>query len=145
MKSSMKKEEKIAWHALSTDEIFRDLNSQPEGLSQGDAQERLSTYGPNRLPETARQSSLIRFLLHFHNILIYVLIGSAAMTAFLGHWLDTGVILAVVVANALIWFIQEGKAEQAMNAIRHMLAPHANVLRQVQRSGVYGVLTCAIN
>jgi len=138
MKSTLTKEEKIAWHALSADEVFRDLNSQPEGLSQGDAQERLSTYGPNRLPETARQSSLIRFLLHFHNILIYVLIGSAAMTALLGHWLDTGVILAVVVANALIGFIQEGKAEQAMNAIRHMLAPHANVLRQGKRTSIPG-------
>jgi magnesium-transporting ATPase (P-type) len=138
MKSSMKKEEIIAWHALSTDEIFRNLNSHPEGLTQGDAQERLSKYGPNRLPDTARKSSLIRFLLHFHNVLIYVLIGSAAMTAFLGHWLDTGVILAVVVANGLIGFVQEGKAEQAMSAIRHMLAPHANVLRQGARTRIPG-------
>jgi magnesium-transporting ATPase (P-type) len=138
MKNSKTKEEKIAWHALSIEETCRDLNTAPGGLTQSDAQERLSIYGPNRLPETTRKSSLVRFLLHFHNILIYVLIGSAAITAFLGHWLDTGVILAVVVANALIGFIQEGKAEQAMNAIRHMLAPQTNVIRQGERTSIPG-------
>ena len=138
MQNAKTKNTKIAWHALSIAEIFRDLNTMHEGLAQSDAQERLSTYGPNRLPETARKSTLVRFLLHFHNILIYVLIGSAVMTAFLGHWIDTGVILGVVVANALIGFIQEGKAEHAMNAIRHMLAPHANVIRNGERTSVQG-------
>ena len=138
MQNPNSKEEKIAWHALAADKIFKDLNSNPHGLTQADAHERLLTYGSNRLPETTRKSSLVRFLLHFHNILIYVLIGSAAITAFLGHWLDTGVILAVVVANALIGFIQEGKAEQAMNAIRHMLAPQANVIRQGERTRIPG-------
>jgi len=138
MQNAKTEDTKNAWHALSVDEIFRDLNTVPEGLTQSVAQERLSTYGPNRLPETARKSTLIRFLLHFHNILIYVLIGSAVITAFLGHWIDTGVILGVVVANALIGFIQEGKAEHAMNAIRHMLAPHANVIRNGERTTIQG-------
>jgi magnesium-transporting ATPase (P-type) len=138
MKNSRTEDKKVSWHALSIDEIFTDLKSTPEGLTQSVAQERLSTHGPNRLPETARKSSLIRFLLHFHNILIYVLIGSAVITAFLGHWIDTGVILAVVIANALIGFVQEGKAEHAMNAIRHMLAPHANVIRNGERTSIEG-------
>lgn len=99
---------------------------------------RLETYGANRLPEAPKRSVLIRFLLHFHNILIYMLIGSAVITAFLNHWVDTGVILAVVIANAIIGFIQEGKAEKAMDAIRQMLAPHANVLRGGERVSVEG-------
>ena len=138
MKNTNAEESNTAWHALSTDEIFKCLNSNAHGLTQSDAQTRLSSYGLNRLPETTRKSSLVRFLLHFHNILIYVLIGSAAITAFLGHWIDTGVILAVVVANALIGFVQEGKAEHAMNAIRHMLAPHANVIRNGERTSIEG-------
>ncbi len=80
----------------------------------------------------------MRFLLQFHNVLIYVLLGSAVITALLGHAADTAVILAVVVANAVIGFIQEGKAEKAMDAIRHMLAPRASVLRAGERHTVAG-------
>lgn len=75
-------------------------------------------------------------LLYFHNILIYVLLGSAFITAVLGHWIDTGVILAVVVANAIMGFVQEGKAEKAMDAIRQMLAPRANVIRGGERASI---------
>ncbi|MDY6948562.1 MAG: cation-transporting P-type ATPase, partial [Pseudomonadota bacterium] len=85
-----------------------------------------------------KRSVLVRLLLQFHNILIYVLLGSAIITAAMGHWVDTLVILAVVIANAIIGFIQEGKAEKAMDAIRHMLAPHASVMRDGQRSSVDG-------
>ena len=72
---------------------------------------------------------MLRFLAHFHNVLIYVLLASAAVTAALQHWIDTGVILAVVIVNAVIGYVQEGRAEQAMAAIRGMLAPHSAVLR----------------
>lgn len=138
MQHSKKIESTVAWHTKSTDEIFKHLGTTPAGLQEFEAQERLSTFGPNRLAETARKSPLYRFLLQFHNILIYVLLGSAVITAILGHWIDTGVILAVVLANALIGFIQEGKAEQAMSAIRHMLAPHANVIRNGERTSIAG-------
>jgi magnesium-transporting ATPase (P-type) len=108
------------------------------GLDHADAEARLRRDGANRLPEAARTGALRRLLLQFHNILIYVLLGSAAITAALGHWVDTGVILAVVVANALIGFLQEGKAEKAMDAIRRMLAPRASVLRAGERMSVDG-------
>jgi len=80
----------------------------------------------------------VRLLLHFHNILIYVLLGSAVITGALGHIVDTLVILAVVLGNAVIGFVQEGKAEKAMAAIRRMLAPRASVLRDGHRRTVDG-------
>jgi magnesium-transporting ATPase (P-type) len=128
------------WHTLSAQQVIKALGSHIEkGLSSKKVSERLSEYGLNSLPETKGQSPLKRFLLQFHNILIYVLIGSAFITALLGHYIDTGVILAVVIANAIIGYIQEGKAEKAMEAIKHMLAPHASVIRDGQRISVEGV------
>jgi magnesium-transporting ATPase (P-type) len=138
MKTSSPPELQVVWHSLSTEAVCTHLKASPAGLDQEDAQDRLTTHGPNRLPQAARRSALVRFLLQFHNILIYVLIGSAAITALLGHWLDTGVILAVVIANAVIGFVQEGKAENAMDAIRHMLAPRANVIRDGERTSIAG-------
>ena len=127
-----------AWHARSTQATLADVDSSPAGLTHGEAQARLARFGPNRLAEPPRRSALMRLLLHFHNILIYVLLGSAAITALLGHVTDTAVILAVVIANAVIGFIQEGKAEKAMDAIRRMLAPRASVLRGGERHTVPG-------
>ena len=126
------------WHSLMAEDVIHRMGSHPSGLSAGESAKRLAEYGPNRLPEAPHRSSLFRFLTQFHNILIYVLLGSAAVTAALQHWVDKGVILAVVLANALIGFIQEGKAESAMAAIRLMLAPRAAVLRDGQRIGVGG-------
>jgi len=135
--SNMQRETKN-WHTLAEKETLAILRSDPSGLSDAEAVARLAQYGPNRLPEPPKRSAALRFLLHFHNILIYVLIGAALITAVLQHWVDTGVILAVVLANAIIGYIQEGKAEKAMEAIRHMLAPHAAILRDGQRISVEG-------
>jgi magnesium-transporting ATPase (P-type) len=126
------------WHNVALDSVLKQIDSSAAGLSREEAEARLKRYGANRLPEATRRSNLMRFLLQFHNILIYVLIGCAVVTAALDHWIDTGVILAVVVANAIIGYIQEGKAEKAMDAIRHMLAPHANVIRGGERISIEG-------
>jgi len=126
------------WHAQTIDAVIAGNNTSYEGLSSQEAERRLAENGPNSLPEPARHGILVRFLLHFHNLLIYVLLVSASITALLGHWVDTAVILAVVVLNALIGVIQEGKAEKAMDAIRHMLAPRAAVLRDGRRTTVPG-------
>lgn len=127
-----------AWHNLTLEDVLVRVETSARGLSPEQAQARLARHGPNRLPAAPRPSSVIRFLLQFHNILIYVLLVCAAVTAALLHWVDTGVILAVVIANAIIGFIQEGKAEQAMDAIRHMLAPRANVMRDGERITIEG-------
>ncbi|MBU2876332.1 cation-transporting P-type ATPase [Aliiglaciecola lipolytica] len=128
----------LLWHTISAQESIAKLNSNELGVTQSDAIERLKNHGPNRLPQTSGRNPLLRFFSHFHNILIYVLIGSAIITALLEHWIDSGVILTVVIANAIIGYIQEGKAEQAMNAIRHMLAPKANVIRDGERITIDG-------
>ena len=130
--------EPATWHDRPAAEAMAHFGTQTEGLSEQQIQERLKTYGPNRLPEAKKQGPLLRFLRQFNNLLIYILIAAAAVTAVLGHWVDTGVILAVVVVNAVIGFIQEGKAEQALDAIRNMLAPKATVLRLGRRRTIPG-------
>jgi len=124
------------WHADTVDVAMQALASTAQGLSSSEADRRLQAHGPNRLPEQPRTSALRRLLLQFHNILIYVLLGAAVVTSLLGHVVDTAVILAVVVANALIGYLQEGKAERAMDALRGLLAPRAAVLRSGRRVGV---------
>jgi magnesium-transporting ATPase (P-type) len=124
------------WHDRPADAVMTEVRSAAAGLSDGEAQNRLAVHGPNRLPAPPRRSGLVRFLLQFHNILIYVLLGSAALSAFMEHLVDALVILAVVIANAIIGFIQEGKAEKAMEAITRMLALRASVLRGGERRSV---------
>ncbi|KTD73830.1 cation-transporting P-type ATPase [Legionella tucsonensis] len=126
------------WHEQSTETTFATLNTTEFGLSEEESQNRLKVYGFNRLPEPKRKSTFFRFLLQFHNILIYVLLGASLVTFILQHWVDTAVIIAVVVINALIGFIQEGKAEKALDAIRKMLSPSANVVRNGKRRRIAG-------
>jgi len=126
-------------HTLSVEYALAAFEATRAGLSATEAAERLARHGPNRLPETARRDPILRFLAHFNNVLIYVLLGAAATTATLDHYADTAVILAVVFANAIIGFIQEGQAEQAMESIRQMLAPHTTILRDGERHGIDSV------
>lgn len=129
----------VAWHSLPAEQVTNLLEvNEHVGLEAAEVQVRLDRTGFNRLPEAARRPAWLRFLLQFHNILIYVLLGSAAITAMLQHLWDTVVILAVVIANAIIGYVQEGKAEKAMDAIRQMLAPHAAVIRVGERLSIVG-------
>ncbi|ROR32675.1 HAD-IC family P-type ATPase [Inmirania thermothiophila] len=117
------------WHALAAAEVLARLASGPDGLGAAEAAARLARHGPNRLPPPPRDGPLRRFLRQFESVYIHVLLAAAAVTAALGLWLDAGVILGVVLVNALIGFIQEGRAEDAMEAIRRVLAPRATVVR----------------
>jgi magnesium-transporting ATPase (P-type) len=121
------------WHAMPAADVLDALQSHAHGLSGNEADSRLAIYGANRLRPPKRTGPLVRFLLQFHNVLIYVLLGSAAVTAAMQHWVDTAVILGVVVINALIGFVQEGRAERALDAIRDMLSPQASALRDGRR------------
>lgn len=103
------------------------------GLSGDEAARRLARHGCNALPLPPRRGPVLRFLLQFHNVLIYALLVAGVITLGLGHFVDAGVIFGVVVINAVIGFLQEGKAEHALDAIRGMLSPRAQVLREGQR------------
>jgi potassium/sodium efflux P-type ATPase len=114
---------------METPEVFTTIRSTTDGLSQQEAETRIKQHGPNRLTPQKRRSPLLRFLMQFHNVLIYVLLLAAVIAAFLQHWLDAGVIFGVIVINAFIGFVQEGKAEKALEAIRQFLSLEALVLR----------------
>ncbi|MFW5926570.1 MAG: cation-translocating P-type ATPase [Wenzhouxiangella sp.] len=117
------------WHALNPDDALERLESKSDGISSSEAGKRQRKYGPNSLPTKPSQPLWLRFLAQFHNVLIYVLIVAAVLAAALEHWIDAGVIAAVVLVNAIIGLIQEGKAEKAMEAIGQMLALKAKVRR----------------
>jgi magnesium-transporting ATPase (P-type) len=121
------------WHAVSSDQALHHLGSDAQGLGTNEVQERLARLGPNRLPEPPERPWWRRLLAQFHNVLIYVLLAAALVTLWLGHYVDTAVIVGVVVINAIMGLVQEGKAQRALEAVRAMLASHAMVLRQGQR------------
>ncbi len=122
-----------AWHALPVAAALDAMSSGPEGLATPEAAKRLDLLGPNALPTAKQPSPLQRMLAQFDNLLIHVLLLAAVVTAILGHPIDTTVIVGVVVANAVIGYVQEGKAEAALDAIRSMISPKASVLRDGQR------------
>ncbi|PKQ06854.1 MAG: carbonate dehydratase, partial [Alphaproteobacteria bacterium HGW-Alphaproteobacteria-12] len=103
------------------------------GLAEDEAERRLAAHGPNRLPKGKQRGPLVRFLLQFHNLLIYVLIAAGGLAAAIGHGTDAVVIGLVVVANAAIGFVQEGRAERALDAIRSMIDPQATAMRGGRR------------
>ncbi len=123
----------MSFHSETYLQTLTSMQSRESGLASHEAADRLKTHGPNLLPPSKRRGPLLRFLLQFHNPLIYVLLAAAATTFWLQDYLDAGVILGVVVINAVIGFIQEGKAEKALEAVRAMLASHAMVLRDGDR------------
>src|SRR5215831_7994950 len=119
-----------AWHAMSQAEVVKRLATNSEkGLNLAEASARLEKYGPNRLPEGRKRGPFTRFFAQFNNILVYVLLAAGFTKLMMSLWIDAGIIFAVVVLNALLGFIQEGKAEKALDSIRNMLSPEARTLR----------------
>lgn len=129
-------EPKTDWHALTVDATLKALHTQKNGLSQTEAENRQIKFGPNALPETNQRTLLERVVSQFNNVLIYVLLVAALITALIGHHSDALVILSVVLINAVIGLIQEGKAEKALDSIRHMVDPEASVVRDGHRQQV---------
>ncbi|UJP39772.1 cation-translocating P-type ATPase [Cellulomonas palmilytica] len=119
----------LAAHAETPDAVFTTLASSPDGLTEAQAAHRLAEVGPNRLPEPPRKNVVLRFLEHFDDVLIYILLAAAVLKAILGDWVDFAVILAVAVANAVVGFVQEGRADKALAGIATMLSLEADVRR----------------
>ncbi|MDO6460956.1 cation-transporting P-type ATPase [Granulosicoccaceae sp. 1_MG-2023] len=124
------------WHTQTPEDLLAALDSSTDGLNSAAATQRLAEHGPNRLPQAKSHSPLMRFLEQFHNVLIYVLIGAGLITLLLGHAIDSAVIFGVVLVNAIIGFLQEGKAENALRAIGRMLSPTALVMRDGKQVSV---------
>lgn len=123
-------------HASPPQRVLERLHSSAAGLDADEAARRLAAHGYNRLPAPKRQGPLLRLLRQFHNVLLYMMLFASLVTALLGFWVDSAVILLAVVVNALIGFVQEGKAANALDAIRDMLSLHALVLRDGQRQAL---------
>ncbi|WP_395791785.1 cation-translocating P-type ATPase [Aquimonas sp.] len=124
------------WYAESAQSALQHLSSQAEGLSAAQAAAQLEIHGHNRLPAGPQRGLLRRWLAQFNNLLIYVLLAAAVLTLGLGHLLDAGVIFGVVMVNAVVGFIQEGRAENALAAIARLIDPQCQVLRDGKRQGL---------
>jgi potassium/sodium efflux P-type ATPase len=124
-----------SWYQLSAEKVMEMLSASADGLTSVEAKARLERYGYNEL-KFSKQSAIVRFLLQFRSSLIYVLLAAALVTAILDMWVDSAVILVVVVANAIIGFIQEGKAEASMEVLSKMMVLECTVLRDGERKDI---------
>ena len=129
----MSETEQTAWHALTADEAVERLKSNvTSGLDDAEAARRQAEYGLNVLPTSRKRGPFMRFLEQFNNVLVYVLLAAGFIKLMMGLWLDSSIILAVVVINGLLGFLQEGRAEKSLDSIRNMLSAEARTLRNGQ-------------
>ncbi len=125
------------WHHLSQEDVFEALRSDHQyGLSDAEVAERRRLFGSNAITRKQPLSPYKRFLLQFHNPLIYILILAGGVAIALGEIVDASVILTVVIINALIGYLQESKAEAAIGALRDLLTSQATVIREGEKRQV---------
>jgi Ca2+-transporting ATPase len=117
------------WYTLSTEAVFAHLNSTTAGLTSAEATQRLSKYGPNELQAAHRISPWAVLFAQFKNVLIIILLVATAFSVFLGHEVEAIAIAVIVLFSVLLGFVQEYRAERAIEALRQMAAPTATVLR----------------
>jgi len=120
----------MKWYQLDGQEVFKALQTSGEGLSEAQAKKNLETCGLNKIAEEKRTSRLKIFIRQFTSPLIYILLIAAVVTFFLQSYTDTGVILTVVLFNAIIGYVQEFKAEESVRALKRLMVPRAKVLRE---------------
>ena len=124
-------------HHLTVHGVLEALSSDAElGLSQDEVALRLARFGPNSLPERPGKPAWLRFLEQFNQALIYILLAAGFTTAALGEWVDSSVIFGVVLINAVVGYIQEAKAENALAALKRLLATSARVIREGGRTTI---------
>jgi len=117
------------WYQLSVEEIFEHLKTSELGLTEEEVKQRIKKYGPNKLAEEEKISKLKIMLHQFTSPLIYILLIAGVVTILLKEYIDSGVIFAVVILNAIIGFVQEYKAEKSVRALKKMVVPKARVIR----------------
>jgi len=119
----------MKWYQLSVKEVLQRLETSENGLSDSEAKQRIVQYGPNKLAEEEKISKLKILMHQFTSPLIYILLIAGAVTILLKEYIDSGVIFAVVILNAIIGYIQEFKAEESVRALKKMVVPKARVIR----------------
>jgi len=128
------------FHALDVDKVLEILKSNlNNGLSQDEVQKRQESFGKNIIAQKKCKSPLLMFLLQFHQPLVYILVTSGFITAFLGEWTDSSVIFGVVIVNALIGYFEEAKALKAINALAGSIKSIATVIRGGERTQIDAV------
>ena len=121
--------EDIPWHGLEIDDVLGRLQTSPSGLASAEASRRLAVHGPNELQVFERASPWHTLAAQFKNVLILILLAATLLSGLLGHALEAVVITVIVLFAVLLGFIQEYRAERALEALRAMAAPLGHVLR----------------
>lgn len=125
------------WHHMPADEVLDILESDSEkGLDLFEVGERRARFGENVITTKKGKGPLLRFLLQFHQPLIYILLAAGIITAMLQEWVDAGVIFGVVLVNAVIGFVQEARAVKAMEALARTMVTEATVLRAGEKTRI---------
>ena len=118
------------FYTQSVEQVVQELNTSLDGLTSAEAKQRLAVYGPNELEEGKKKSLLQKFIEQFKDLMIAVLLVAAIISAVVSHEVvDSLIILAVVIINAIMGVVQEAKAEQAIEALKQMSTPNANIIR----------------
>jgi len=118
------------FHAKTKEEIFRELKTSEKGLTKNEAEKRLKEYGLNIITKQKKKSPIFKFLKQFNSPLIYILLIATAISLIFKHLIDAYVILAVVLFNATIGFIEERKAERAIDSLKKLIVAYAKVYRE---------------
>lgn len=131
--------ERTDWFSLPADEAVRDLESPPEGLSHDEVSRRSATFGPNEIEEHEGRSKLEIFFSQFKAFLTYVLAAAVVISAILGDWIEAVAIIAIIILNAVMGYVQEARAEDAMAALKQMAVPTVRVRRSGELTEVSSV------
>ena len=121
------------WHRLSAEQVVELLDSDARsGLKAFDVKHRLKHFGPNEVSAARRRHPFLQFLAQFHQPLVYILLAAAVITALLQEWVDSSVIMAVILVNAVVGYLQESKAEAAIESLRQIVTTESTVVRDGQ-------------
>lgn len=124
------------WYRLESEKVMEELGSSLSGLSSQESSRRLSQFGPNELQARKKKSPFVMFLNQFRDFMIIVLVAAAIISGLVGEVSDTIAIIVILTLNAIIGFVQEYRAEQAMEALMRMAAPYATVFRDGKPSNM---------
>jgi cation-transporting P-type ATPase F len=136
-RSALTVEKHYLWHIMQSSDVLQVLQvSTEQGLSDAEAEQRCAHFGPNIMTPKQQQSAFVRFLLQFHQPLIYILLAATVVTVLLEEYVDAIVIFAVVLVNAIIGYIQESKALAAIDALARSMTSCAQVIRNGKKQNI---------